>query len=153
MALKLSWVVGTIRSLDCRGSGAFTPVSPTFHSCRFQKGFSLFPPTNQAKGGAGHRILNSKGTVHPWTFRVDTIFCPHCAQDSCPHPWTQGKHTPGSARVAPGCETVAELTMDSVWPCGRPPWRPGASSPSLPLTLSPWSCLSGIIWGLFFSGG
>lgn len=42
-------------------------------------------------------MLVSKGTVHRQTLRVDArLPVRGCAQDSCPHPRTRGKHLPGS---------------------------------------------------------
>lgn len=52
-------------------------------------------------------MLVSKGTVHQQTLRMDTHLPVHgCAQDSCPHPWTQGKHPQGSPWTACGPATL-----------------------------------------------
>lgn len=83
--------------------------------------------SSQGRGmewGTGHRMLISKGTVHRQTLRVDTHLLIHsCAQGSCPRPWTQGKHLPGSLGLG---QRAAGLAVASVWP-GHP--HPGAPPP------------------------
>ena len=117
----------------------------------FNKDFLYLPPhSRQGRGaewGTGHRMLISKGTVHRQTLRVDThLPIRGCAQDSCPHPRTQGKHPPGSLglrqRQGPSWTACGLASLTS--------WGLLPSSPAHPL--SPRSCLSGIIWGLFFWG-
>lgn len=90
-------------------------------------------------------MLISKGTVHGQTLRVDPHLPVHgCAQDSCLHPWTQGKHPPGS----PGLGQRRGSPWTVCGPAILTSWGRLPSSPTH--LLSPQSCLSGIIWGFFF---
>lgn len=113
----------------------------------------------QIKPREGHEVGNGtqdpklQGDCPPTDTQWIQPFIHTVPRTAVPYPWTQGKHLPGSTRVAQGHGTVAGLATNSVRPCGLPPWHPGVSSPLPPTLLSPQSCLSGIIWGFFFSGG
>lgn len=137
-----------------RGLGPSCPniCPPSIHIV-FNKDFLYLPPTNQAKGGAwsGEQDRGpdlSKETVHCQTLRVDTHLPIHsCAQDSCPHPWTQGKHLPGSLGVG------SSKWQDSPWTvCGLATLTSWGLLPPLPLLIISTELPVQINLGIF-SGG
>lgn len=93
--------------------------------------FIFYYKSSQGRGtkwGTGHRILNSKGTVHLQTlsgYHLSSTLCPgqlfptHGHRVNICHPWTQGKHLSGprpwnSGRACHGqCEALWPATLAS----------------------------------------
>lgn len=130
-----------------------TPISAPSTHVVFNKDFLYLLPI-QDKGGAqsGEQdtgCWSPRGTVHGQTLRVDAHLpvC-GCAQDSHPHPWTQGKHLQGSLGL--GQRQGSPWTVCG--PAALTSWGLLPSSPHSPVLsreLPVWDNL-GIF---FFSGG
>ena len=130
-----------------------TPISAPSTHVVFNKDFLYLLPI-QDKGGAqsGEQdtgCWSPRGTVHGQTLRADAHLpvC-GCAQDSHPHPWTQGKHLQGSLGL--GQRQGSPWTVCG--PAALTSWGLLPSSPHSPVLsreLPFWDNL-GIF---FFSGG
>lgn len=127
--------------------GALSQHLSLFNSYCFQQGFSLSSPTNQAKGG--HRVgsRTQDADLQGDCSLTDTHLPIHsCAQDSCPHPWTQGKHPPGSLGLG--------QRQGSPWTaCGLatlPSWGllPSSPPPGISTKLPVWDNLGIFFWGI-----
>lgn len=143
-----------VRGHDPRGAGRtpppqYLPLQLMLFSTRI---FFIFPPHKPREGPrVGHRTQDAglQGGLSMDRHSEWTLTCLSAAVlrtavpthghrvNICRAPWASG-----SGRVRRGQRAA------------QPPSPPGASSSPLPAhPFFPGSCLSGIIWGFFFSGG